>query len=98
MRRIVFSAKAQADIEAIADFIAEDNPIQAVRFVAALRVRCMALAIHPFQGRPIPEVGDGVRCLVFRSYLVLHRVFDDHVAVDRVIHGARDRSTLALDE
>lgn len=98
MKRVVFSSKARADIVAIADFIAADNPSQARRFIAALQTRCAALALHPLQGRPASEIGEGARLLVFRSYVVLHRVVDDRVEIVRVLHGAQDRSLLAFDE
>ncbi|SDO04344.1 hypothetical protein SAMN05216360_11428 [Methylobacterium phyllostachyos] len=49
-------------------------------------------------GRPAPEIAPEVRILVFRSYLILHRVLDDRISIDRVVHSARDRSTLLPDE
>jgi len=45
-------------------------------------------------GRPAPEIASDVRILVFRSYLILHRVFDDRISIDRVLHSARERCTL----
>jgi toxin ParE1/3/4 len=49
-------------------------------------------------GRPAPEIARDVRILVFRSYLILHRVLDDRILIDRVVHSARDRATLPPDE
>lgn len=96
MKSLVFSTKARADLVAIADFIAADDPIRASRFVAALRERCVSLTLHPFQGRPAPEIDAQARLLVFRSYVVLHRVVDERIEIIRVLHGAQDRSLLTL--
>jgi len=43
-------------------------------------------------GRPAPEIALTVRILIFRSYLILHRILDDRISIDRVPHAARDRS------
>ena len=45
-------------------------------------------------GRPAPEIAPEVRILVFRSYLILHRVHEDRILIDRVIHSARERAIL----
>lgn len=92
MRPVVISRKARADLRSIADFIAADNPSRSVSFVAELRERCLSLSRTPMQGRPAPEIAPEVRILVFRSYLILHRVRDEAVLIDRVLHSARDRS------
>lgn len=42
----------------------------------------------------MPEIGAGVRCLTFRRYVVLYRPLDEFVAVDRIIHAARDLRAL----
>ncbi|GJE59503.1 type II toxin-antitoxin system RelE/ParE family toxin [Methylobacterium trifolii] len=92
MRPVVISRRARSDLREIADFIAADNPNRAVSFVAELRGRCLSLARHPMQGRPAPDIAPDARILVFRAYLILHRVHDDPVLIDRVIHAARDRA------
>ncbi|KQQ25410.1 hypothetical protein ASF53_22290 [Methylobacterium sp. Leaf123] len=92
MRSVVISRKAREDLRSIADYIAADNPSRAVSFVAELRERCQSLSRTPLQGRPAPDIAPDVRILVFRSYLILHRVREDAVLIDRVLHSARDRS------
>lgn len=88
------SRRARADLCEIGDVIAADNPSRARSFVSELRTRCQALGQRPMMGRPAPEIAPDVRILVFRSYLILHRVFDDRISIDRVVHSARDRSTV----
>lgn len=94
MKPVVISRRARVDLRDISDFIANDDPKRAVTFVAELRERCRSLSRTPFQGRAAPEIAADVRILVFRSYLILHRISDDAVLIDRVIHSARDRSGL----
>ena len=92
------SRRARADLREIGDFIAADNPSRARSFVSELRSRCQALGRQPLMGRRAPEVAPDVRILIFGSYLILHRVFDDRISIDRVVHSARDRSTLPPNE
>ncbi|MGU3286388.1 type II toxin-antitoxin system RelE/ParE family toxin [Methylobacterium mesophilicum] len=92
MKPVVVSRRARADLREIGDFIAADNPTRARNFVSALRTRCQALCRQPMMGRPAPEIALTVRILIFRSYLILHRILDDRISIDRVLHSARDRS------
>ncbi|MGU3405448.1 type II toxin-antitoxin system RelE/ParE family toxin [Methylobacterium brachiatum] len=94
MKPVVVSRRARADLREIGDFIAADNPARARSFVAELRTRCQALGRQPMMGRPAPEIALTVRILIFRSYLILHRVLDDQILIDRVLHSARDRSNV----
>lgn len=94
MRPLVISRRARADLRDIGDVIANDDPKQAVTFVAEFRGRCRSRSGTPFQGRPAPKIAADFRILVFHSTSILHRVSDEAVLIDRVIHSARDRSGL----
>jgi toxin ParE1/3/4 len=97
LKPVVISRRARADLRDIGDVIAADNPGRAGSFVAALRTRCRVLCERPMMGRPAPKIAPEVRILVFRSYPILHRL-DDRIAIDRVVHSARGRSTLPPNE
>ncbi|HTV68341.1 MAG TPA: type II toxin-antitoxin system RelE/ParE family toxin [Rhizobiaceae bacterium] len=45
--RIVFSRSAETDLEAIGDYIAQDNARRAVSFVREIRERCEDLSAFP---------------------------------------------------
>lgn len=77
----------------IGDIIARDDPAAARRFVARLRQRCLSLAAHRFRGRAVPGIAPDVRVTVPGRHLILYRVLDDAVAIDRVVHEARDLAT-----
>jgi toxin ParE1/3/4 len=88
--RCVFSRLAEADLEAIGDYIAKDNPRRAVSFIRDLRDRCRAIVHYPRAAPLRPELGTGMRMVVFRDYLIFYRHSQGRVVIERVLHGARD--------
>lgn len=89
---------AEADLEAIGDYIARDNPMRAMTFIAELRDKCSSLADTP-QGFPlVPRYEHyGVRHRVHGRYQIFYRpVGDPVVRIDilHIIHGARDYASL----
>jgi plasmid stabilization system protein ParE len=50
MSRARFSADAEADLLAIVEFIAQDNPNAARDWLRSIRERCELLAQHPLTG------------------------------------------------
>ena len=93
--RVEFTARAEADLEGIGDYIAPDNPRRAVSFVRELRARCDWLAEQPRVYRLREEFGPGVRAALHGAYLILYTHRDDgRVVIERVVHGARDLGRL----
>jgi toxin ParE1/3/4 len=89
--KVNFTGAAEAGLEAIADWIAEDDQMRAASFVMELRERCLSLADKPNRFPVARRAGGHVfRKLVYRDYLIFYRVLTDHVEVDHVLHGARD--------
>jgi toxin ParE1/3/4 len=88
--RLAFSPLAIADLESIGDFIAEDNPEAARRFVGELRERCSRILNAPLGGAPRQELGDGLRSVPFGRYVIFYDVVQKIVTVQRVLHSARD--------
>jgi len=84
--KVFVSPRAEAQIEAIGDYIAADNPGAAVRFVQTLQRRCYELDQFPERGKPI---GHRHRALIEAPYLIVYRIEDDTVTVIAVLHGAR---------
>lgn len=90
MKPVVFRPAAEADLLAITAYIAEHDPDRARKFVARLRDRCSKLAARPQLGRPRPELGDEIRSLWERPYVLLYRETQSEMEILAVIHGARD--------
>jgi toxin ParE1/3/4 len=85
-----FSPQAEADLEAIADYIAEFNPGAAAKLVTGFTRRLELLATQPFSGSAREDVLSDLRHLVVGQYVAFYRVEGRTVVVLRVIHGRRD--------
>lgn len=98
MSRCRLSQLAERDIREISDFIARDSPRRAAGFVAELRARCRAIGQSPGAAALRPELGAGIRIVVFGRYLLAyHEEEDGSVLVDRVVHEARGLTRLFPD-
>lgn len=83
------SHEAEADLERIADFIADSDPAHAVDTVLDLRAACVALGDYPRRFPLVPRYFHlGVRRRVCGRYLVFYAVNDRSVDVLRIVHGA----------
>lgn len=91
--RIVWRPMAEADLDNIIDYIAQDNPIRAEDFGQELRAKALQLAQHPKLGRAgRPGLPPFLRELVaHRNYIIFYRVLDDSRTVEilRVKHTAQ---------
>ncbi|MDO3377759.1 type II toxin-antitoxin system RelE/ParE family toxin [Geoalkalibacter halelectricus] len=88
--RIQWTEGAERNLDAIAAYIAEDNPAAAAATVLRILRRVAAqLSAFPASGKPgrIPET----RELVFPElpYIVVYTVVDEVVTILRVFHAAR---------
>lgn len=91
--RIVWRPMAEADLDNIIDYIAQDNPTGAESFGQELRGKTLPLAQNPRMGRTgRPGLPAFVRELVaHRHYIVFYRVLDEARTVEilRVKHTAQ---------
>ena len=97
MTPVIFSEKAENDLEQIGDFIAQDSPARALSFIRGLRESCRKRGQFPESCRRCPELEQNVRIMPHSNYVVLYQIADDHVFVARILHGARDIMAI-LDE
>ena len=84
MKPVIFSAKAEDDLEEIADYIAVDSPRRALSFIHKLREQCQKLELFPESFRRFPELGPEARIMPYKKYVVLYRVLNDAVSIERV--------------
>jgi toxin ParE1/3/4 len=88
---VELTAAAQADLEAIGDYIAHDNPIRALSFVRELFRNCTELADMSEAWPIVPRYeSHGVRRRVHGRYLIFFRVEADRIVVLHVLNGAMD--------
>ena len=88
------SPQARSELEAIGDYIAEDSPANAKRFIDRLTEKFIALGGSPRIGRVRPELRPDLRSFPFGAYLILYRIVDDGVEIVRVVHSARNLDDL----
>lgn len=83
--KLGISPLAEQDMEAIGDYIARDNPVRAVMYQ-----QCLMIAESPAIYRERPELGMSIRSCSYGRYLIVFRVLDTEVRVERLLHGSRD--------
>ena len=81
---------AQTDILEIWDYIADDNPAAADRWVDQLDAQFRLLSTQPKMGRAPNELAADVRSFPVGRYVVFYVPLDAGIDVVRVLHGARD--------
>jgi toxin ParE1/3/4 len=87
--RIRWTRPALADLEAIGDFIARDNPVAARPIVVSLVASVDALRDHPNLGKPGRLTGTRELVVTGTSYIAPYRVRGDRIEVLAVFHGSR---------
>lgn len=88
--RLELGPCVEADLEEIGDFIALDNPGRAVSFVREIRERFRMIADNPLIFRLRPEIGEGARLSPHGRYVILFRIGNDVVHIERVAFGGRE--------
>lgn len=88
--RVTLSPLAERDLEAIGDYIAEDNPLKALTFIDEIRVQCEKIARAPQAYRVRPELAQGLRSCALGNYVIFFIATKSHLTVVRVLHGAMD--------
>ncbi|MEQ1634696.1 MAG: type II toxin-antitoxin system RelE/ParE family toxin [Planctomycetota bacterium] len=104
MKRLLISAAACRDRDAIDDYTAEQFGVdQSQRLRDAFEIALKNLQRVPGAGRARPEmspVGRQFRSVVvLGAFLIVYEVVDDMVRIARILHAARDLpSELVLDD
>jgi len=82
-------SEAEADIEAIALYIAEDSPAAAQRWFDEMHEMCRRIAEMPGIGVARPDIRAELRTFPVVNYLILYRQIEGGAEIVRVVHGAR---------
>lgn len=88
--RLRLSPCVPRDLEEIVEYIAQDSPRHAVRVLRLLRARMKEIARQPNIYRLRPEIGPDARLATAGNYVILFRIRQKVVRVERVVHGSRD--------
>jgi len=90
MLPVTRTEKAEADLEAILDYLEERSPQAADRLAAAIDRQCELLGQFPEMGRTREELAPGLRSVIVGQYVLFYRVTPAAIEVIRILHGARD--------
>ena len=90
--RLLITPLAACDLEEIGDYIAQDNPIRAVTFVAELRAHCEKICLNHSGYRRRPELSDDFRSCAHGNYMIFFEFTTEQVTIVRILHSARDIS------
>jgi len=98
---VEFAAVAEGDLQAIVEFIAQDDPAAALRVFDRIEAHCAALHQLPERGRVVPELAAyGIhtyRELVVPPWRVVYRISDKSVYVLAVVDSRRNIEDVLLD-
>ena len=99
--QVLWTEAARLDLERIVEFIAEENPANALAALARVERRCQALAVLPERGRIVPELSavnlPGYRELIEGPWRIVHRHDADRVHVTAILDSRRDLSGILLE-
>lgn len=93
-RRVVWTHRAQCDLESIVEYIAEQQPATALTILDRLQARAACLASQTLRGRRVPELRDlGIdnhREIIVTPWRIIYRTADSLVYVIAVFDSRRD--------
>lgn len=86
--------QAEADLADLWAYIAANNPDAADRLVDAVLEGSRMHVRFPNMGQDREELRPGLRCFVVSPYVVFYRPVADTIEVLRILHGARDITSI----
>ena len=94
--KVVWTEQALERLQEIEDFISQDSPIRAARFVAKLLARGDSMTPFPAVGRQVPELGStAIREVLEANYRIVYRLTPERIEILTVFEGHRQ---LPVDE
>ena len=86
--RVVWSDFALRDLERIDEYISEDSPLAAERWIQKLMSTAETVAVAPLTGRVLPEKGrDDIREVLLRHYRIVYLVRESQIDILTVFEG-----------
>lgn len=90
MPRLLKRPQAEADLDDIWWYVAQDSPQNADQFLDRIQDKCLVLAEFPQMGVAQDELKPNLRSFSVSSYLIFYFPIEDGIDVVRVLQGARD--------
>ena len=87
--KVHWTDTAEAQLDAIYAYIAQNSKTYALRTVDRITKRSMQIAAFPLSGRKVPEYDfDQIREVFSGPYRIIYYIKPDQIDVLAVIHGA----------
>ena len=98
MRRVLRKPRARADLLDIWNYIADDSPAKADRFLDTINKHCQTIARFPKMGRARNELSASLRSFPVGNYVIFCREVSKGIEIIRVLHSARDIEVIISSE
>ena len=94
--RIFWSPLSIERVSEIADYIAQDNPVAAKKWINAIFKKAEELKAFPECGRIVPETNNkAIRELIYGNYRIVYRLEEKRISILTIRHG---KQVLPVDE
>ncbi|MCD5417888.1 type II toxin-antitoxin system RelE/ParE family toxin [Candidatus Bipolaricaulota bacterium] len=88
--RIIWSPLAIDRASEIADYIAQDKPSAAEKWIDAVFSKVKQLKLSPEIGRIVPEINDSqFRELIYGNYRIIYRIETKQISILTIRHGSQ---------
>jgi toxin ParE1/3/4 len=98
MVRVFKRPEAETDLEDIWWYIAQNNLLDADKFLDRLQEKLLKLAEFPQMGTSRDELRPSLRSFSAGNYLVFYFPLSDGIDIVRILHGARDLEAIFQSE
>jgi len=88
--KIIWTHEALENIIEIENYIAQNNPQNAIEFTDSLINKCEYFIDNPNMGRIVPELSESnMRELIHRNYRIVSRHIEEEIQILTVFEGQR---------
>jgi toxin ParE1/3/4 len=86
--KILFSIKAQRDINEIKEYISRNNPENAKKFISRIVEIVDTIPDNPLKGRIVPEfLNPDIREIVFKKYRIVYKIINKTIFIVTVFES-----------
>ena len=87
----MITESAYADLEDIENYISQDSPAIARRFINTIFDKIDQLYNYPSFGKPVRELSNNsIRELLLNKYRIIYQIIDErNIHILRIVHGSR---------
>jgi toxin ParE1/3/4 len=94
MNNCIYSPAARRDLLELHEYIAQDRPDAARRFIERLEDTCQWLAVDREMGERVDRLRQNARMFSVERYVIFYEIVADDIHVLRIVHGSRDFNLL----